>query len=93
MLYTVSPTLSLYPTRAIILFSPIKIAVGSQNHLPPPMNGSQYVFPGLDLDSRLWTGLLKRCIFDAIALPKRPGGQCHAPGLEAKRILVNCPSN
>ena len=27
----------------------------------------------------LWTGLLKRCIFGAIALPKRPVGHCHAP--------------
>ena len=38
------------------------------------------LFSGLDLDSGLdWTGLLKICNFGAIALPKRPGVQCHGP--------------
>ena len=64
-----------------------------------PMSGKHY---SLDwtwiLDwTGLWTGLLKICIFGAIALPKRPGGQCHAPQKPKHWIMYtylgNCPSN
>ena len=42
------------------------------------LSGSTIPWTGPGYWTGLWTGLWK-CVFGAIALPKRPGVQCHAP--------------